>query len=115
MQLPENSEAEWVLFTKRTNEPKLRWIFRQLYGRRIPYRHNGESAHAPIIEVLKQDLEKAWEFLDPVDNIDDDDPRWERELAEMCSCTYLSPFQLDMYPPKCGDCGKPMFLLVSGK
>lgn len=115
MQLPGNGKEKWVVFTRRTNEPKLRWIQRQLFGRGIVWRHNGDSAHAPIIEVLKSDLEKAWEFLDPVDNIADDDPRWEQELAEMCSCPFPPRMTLDTYPPKCGSCGKSMFLLVHGK
>ena len=113
MQLPENGKAKWVTLTQRTNEPKLRWIQRQLGGRGIIWRHNGESAHAPIIEVLEEDLDKAREFLDPVDMIADDDPRWEEELAETCSCPFPSRFQRDTDPPKCESCGKRMFVLVS--
>lgn len=66
----------WVMFTKRTDDPKLAWLERQLDAASIPHRRNGHSFHAPILEVRLDDLERAWEILTPVDDIDDDDPRF---------------------------------------
>ena len=67
----------WETFTKRTNEPKLRWLERQLELSSIPSRRGPRpSAHAPILEVPAQHLDAAWEILGPVDDIPDDDERW---------------------------------------
>lgn len=74
--------SNWTMFTKRTNDPKLAWIERQLDIIGVPYRRNGESFHAPILEVSLFDLEKAETILSrrigryTVDDIRDDHPRW---------------------------------------
>lgn len=64
----------WNLFTKRTNDPKLAWLEAQLLAAGIKARRNGESWHAPILEVKERDMTRAWEILSPVDDIPDDDP-----------------------------------------
>jgi hypothetical protein len=74
--------ANWVMLTKRTEDPKLTWLQRQLARLGIRSRRNGASFHAPILEVHKSDEERAWAFLGSqidqsgrtVDDIDDDDP-----------------------------------------
>ena len=66
----------WVLFTKRTDDPKLAWLQRQLKAAGIPNRRNGWSFHAPILEVPEEYEDAAWAILTPVDDIDDDDPRF---------------------------------------
>ena len=66
--------SSWAQFTKRTDDPKLSWLERQLDERGIPHRRNGWSFHAPILEVLEEHLNAAWELLTPVDDIEDDDP-----------------------------------------
>jgi hypothetical protein len=71
-----NSE-NWVRFTKRTDGLKLIWLEKRLQDRGIPSRRNGESFHAPILEVQGKDLDAAWTILTPVDDIEDDDPRFE--------------------------------------
>lgn len=106
---------DWVQFTKRTNEPKLLWVERQLKGRGIRSRRNGTSFHAPILEVVRHLENEAWAFLTPVDDVPDDDPRWEEEMRNMCSCMAPPPMILDSYPPRCSRCNKPLFVLVSGK
>lgn len=76
---------EWVKFCRRTNDPKLAVIEHLLKGRNIPSRRNGESFHAPILEVPKAHEEAAWDMLGekydmddkglmPLDDIEDDDP-----------------------------------------
>ncbi|RLC88689.1 MAG: hypothetical protein DRJ03_02090 [Chloroflexi bacterium] len=107
--------TEWAPFTTCTNEPKLLWLEQQLKGRGIKYRRNGESSYAPILEVSRHLLDDAWAFFAQVDDIADDDTRWEREMQVMCSCVSPPPMYLESYPPKCGRCNKPVFLLVSGK
>ena len=64
----------YVLFTKRTDDPKLAWLERQLAAAGIKSRRNGESWHAPILEVKQKDLQAAWDILAPVDDLLDDDP-----------------------------------------
>lgn len=66
----------WVLFTKRTNDPKLKWIEEELAKLGIESRRNGESWHAPILEVQLKDLPAAERMLAPIDDIPDDDPRF---------------------------------------
>ena len=60
-------------FTKRTNEPKLKWIEKQLTELGIAHRRNGQSFHAPILDVDASKLDAAWDMLRPVDDIPDDD------------------------------------------
>lgn len=67
----------WTQFTKRTDDPKLDWLEEQLDAAGIPSRRNGCSWHAPILEVPKEHLGAAWEILDPVDDIPDDDPMFQ--------------------------------------
>lgn len=67
----------WCLFTKRTNEPKLSAIESMLGKSGIPHRRNGESWHAPILEVPERCLAKANRILAPIYDIPDDDPRWK--------------------------------------
>jgi hypothetical protein len=70
---------QWVMFTKRTNDPKLAFLEKELARHGIKSRRNGESFHAPILEVKRKDLDKAWTILTPIDVIDDDDPRFSKE------------------------------------
>lgn len=64
----------WVTFTRRTDDPKLTWLEKQLDEAGIQNQRKGASAHAPILQVDKDDLEDAWAILTPVDDIPDDDP-----------------------------------------
>ena len=79
----------WVMFTKRTEDPKLAWIEVALSEQGIASRRSGHSFHAPILQVKQKDLQRAWEWLrspfdgeiDPktgkmqtVDDVPDDDP-----------------------------------------
>lgn len=77
--LDQSCEAAWVTFTRRTEDPKLGWLERQLDDAGIAHRRNGESFHAPILEVPEEQLDAAWQILDPVDYLPDDDPRWEQD------------------------------------
>lgn len=70
---------KWVQFTKRTDDPKLAWLERQLAAAGIESRRNGWSFHAPILEVSELHLEKAWEILGPFDSIPDDDPIFQED------------------------------------
>jgi hypothetical protein len=79
----------YVLFTKRTDDPKLRWLELRLDIKRIAHRRNGHSFHAPILEVDARCLDEAWAILNErrgryrVDDISDRSPRWKTEIAEM--------------------------------
>lgn len=67
----------WVLFTKRTEDPKLAWLEVQLTAAGIESRREGHSAHAPILQVHQSDLDAAWKILDPVDELPDDDAMFQ--------------------------------------
>ncbi len=68
-------EHKWVRFTKRTDDPKLSWLEARLLEAGIPYRRNGQSFHAPILEVPEELLDKAWTLLpQQIDELPDDDP-----------------------------------------
>ena len=71
---------KFVMFTKRTDDPKLRYIERLLDERGIAHRRNGHSFHAPILEVDETRHDDAWALLGldidgrRLDDIEDDDP-----------------------------------------
>lgn len=65
---------EYERLTRRTEDPKLGWIERQLDELGIAHRRNGSSFHAPIMEVDKERFDEAWEILSEVDDISDDNP-----------------------------------------
>jgi len=56
-------ETKWVTFCKRTNDPKLHYLEQMLAARGIPSRRNGESWHAPILEVPTEFESDAWDML----------------------------------------------------
>jgi len=68
--------VDWTMFTKRTGDPKLRWLEGELVKAAIPSRRHGSSFHGPILEVRLVDIDRAWEILDPVDDVEDDHPRF---------------------------------------
>lgn len=70
---------DWEVMTRRTEDPKLSWLERQLDTAGIHHRRDGESWHAPIMYIDSRKSEQAWAILDPVDDIPDDDPRWEEK------------------------------------
>lgn len=74
----------WVTFTRRTDDPKLRYLEARLDAMGIAHRRSGESWHAPIMEVPEADHDRAWALLGEqvdmgdgttkrLDDIDDDD------------------------------------------
>jgi hypothetical protein len=83
--------VNWKTFTRRTEDPKLRWLQHELARAGIPNRRNGESFHAPILEVPAEKEEAAWAILTPaLDAVPDDDERFR-----------------DPEPPPCCMCGAP--------
>lgn len=54
----------WVDFTRRTNDPKLAFIERELGKLGIPHRRFGRSFHAPILQVPHNRINEAWALLD---------------------------------------------------
>lgn len=72
----------FTTFTRRTDDPKLRWLELKLKEAGIRHRRRGESWHAPILEVEAAKEDEAWGILDPVDDIPDDDPRWQDDIDE---------------------------------
>lgn len=70
------AETEWTNFTRRTGGNKLRWLEQELRAAGIESQRNGSSWHAPILQVKRKDKAAAWEILTPVDDVPDDDPRY---------------------------------------
>jgi hypothetical protein len=54
---------KWTQFTKRTNYPKLGYIIKRLKDKRIACRFNGESWHAPILDVDDSKFKEALAIL----------------------------------------------------
>lgn len=73
------TKIKWVLFTKRTEDPKLAWLERRLDEAGIPHKRDGYSWHAPIMRVPEEFEDAAWEILTPVDDIEDDDPQFQED------------------------------------
>lgn len=73
----------YVMFTKRTNYPKLGYIINRLKAKGVACRLNGASWHAPILEVDAAKLDQAWAILGekigryPLDDVRDDLPRFQ--------------------------------------
>jgi len=83
---PVEAPGKWVTLCKRTGDPKLGWIERTLAARGVPSRRNGESFHAPILEVPVEHEQAGWDLLaepfdgkdgSTVDDMDDDHPTFE--------------------------------------
>ncbi len=78
------TKPTWTMLTKRTDDPKLAYIEKMLDKRGIPHRRNGESFHAPILEVPADRLDEAWSMLSikvnryDLDTIRDDAPMFTR-------------------------------------
>lgn len=73
--------TEYATFTRRTNDPKLRWLEGQLEDRGIKCRRKGRTFHAPVLEVEAAKIDAAWAVLEPVDDISDDDPQFSLPVA----------------------------------
>ena len=77
--------SDWVMFTKRTDDPKLADLELRLGARGIQSRRSGRSFHAPILQVRKCHEDKAWDVLTGevdgriYDDIPDDDPIFGEE------------------------------------
>lgn len=65
---------EWTALCRRTEDPKLAYIEGLLDARGIPHRRNGESLHAPILEVPDTPAAwgAAWDLLDMALDVADD-------------------------------------------
>lgn len=86
---------EWTVFCKRTEDPKLRYYESRLDEMGIPHRRNGESWHAPILEVQADRHAEAYTLFSEVvdrslddepvylDDIPDDDPMFDEFAGEM--------------------------------
>ena len=68
-------DRQWVVFTRRTKDPKLGWLKRQLTEAGIAWMCDRESFHAPILEVEAARLNEANAILtEEIDDMNDDDP-----------------------------------------
>lgn len=82
MESPTNQSIAFAQFTKRTNYPKLGYIIYRLKEQGIACRLNGESWHAPILEVDAAKLGEAWQVLGEkhgrysLDDLRDDNPKF---------------------------------------
>lgn len=82
-----NRPTGWTTFTRRTDDPKLFWLERELELRFIPCRREGESFHAPILYVKECHLEAAWAVLTPeIDEMADDHPMFVEAKADWDAC-----------------------------
>jgi hypothetical protein len=67
---------DYILFTKRTNYPKLGYLLKKCKEAGLRVKKSGKSFHAPCSWVHKDDEDAAWAILSPIDNIPDDDGRF---------------------------------------
>ena len=86
--------GKWVPLTRRTNNPKLSWLEGRLDEAGIAHRRNGRTWHAPSLEVGEGDIDRAWDILDPVDDI-------PPGLAGLMRDFFRSP-EKDTPPPDAG-------------
>lgn len=70
---------EYKCLTRRTANPKLGWLMQQCKNAGLRVFIQGKRMLGdPISWVHRDDLYKAWDILDPVDDIPDDDIRFSR-------------------------------------
>jgi hypothetical protein len=69
---------EWLQFTKRTNNPKLQWLLDTCKAKGLRVVKRGNSHHAPITYVHRDDYDAAWAILSPVENVADDAARFRK-------------------------------------
>lgn len=85
-------DRDWVVFTRRTEHPKLQWIIDRLAEVGIEIQHQGFSAHGPITYVRVAQEAAAKAFLTEsvvdaqsrsrvIDDIPDDDPLFSDRLS----------------------------------
>lgn len=77
------------------------WHQRQMRGRTIANKHIDVSTS----DYLRQAIAVGWV----------DVARCAADLVSMCSCDTAPEMILDMYPGRCGRCGKALYTLVRGK
>jgi len=68
---------EWTVLTRRIGVPKLTWIMGALRTSDVMCRLNGINFDTPILEVVKEDFDRAWLILGPIDDVTDDDPMFD--------------------------------------
>jgi len=74
----------WTTAFRRTNFPKLEYLIQRLKDAGVPCRLNGESAHAPILEVPEECADTAWDLLSEkfgdltLDDAEDDHPHFTK-------------------------------------
>lgn len=90
---------DWTDLTRRTNDPKLAFIERLLDEAQIDHRRNGESFHAPILQVRDQFMTAAWQIIGPYDSLPDDDPMFcqEEQLPLTAQRLELDPFSQELW------------------
>jgi len=66
----------WRTITRRTTNPKLKWLQAQFDELGIRWRILGETWHAPHMQVQADRWDDAWDVLDPIDDIPDDDKQF---------------------------------------
>lgn len=96
----------FATFTRRTEDPKLAWLERELARAGIASRRNGASAHAPILEVDASRLDDAWAILDPVDDVPDDDARFSTVEPEPGTYAYTARLLASIMPDEDWDAWK---------
>ncbi len=68
---------EYKILTKRTANPKLGWLMRKCKDAGLRVFIEGKRMFGePISWVHRDDFDKAWAILDPVDDVPDDDDRF---------------------------------------
>jgi hypothetical protein len=81
--MAKQTKTKWVTFTRRTEDPKLRYIEKRLDEMGIPHRRNGASMHAPILQVPQEREADAWALLNQkiggveLDEIPDSHPMFQ--------------------------------------
>jgi hypothetical protein len=102
----------WTCLCKRTEDPKLHYIEMVLAQRGVQSRRNGDSWHAPILEVPEADHETAWALLGlqarrdlglpvrygvTIDDVPDDHACFALYADDPIPCTEVAP---------CGRCAE---------
>jgi hypothetical protein len=58
-----NDNIDWITLTRKTKDPKLSFIEGQLTALEIPHRRHGSSWNGPVLQIPRERLVEAWDFL----------------------------------------------------
>jgi len=72
--MPDKGANTWVVLTRSTRDPKLRWLADKMSVLGVKIRRVESTNGTAQLHVCEDQLREAWAVLNRVDDLPDDDP-----------------------------------------